>query len=311
MHKYRVSFLACLLLAGSAGAMPAAPLGMYLGPGCVGVKRVESFGKWLGRKPERASDFFSDHSWLEMAKAAERSTRCWTPTGFAMSFALPMLPRDKSSTLARGAAGEYDQHFVKIAEILVRNGQANAVVRVGWEFNNTWFVWRADTDPVAWVAYWRRIVTAMRSVAGANFKFDWCTAWSEGKIAPTEVYPGDAYVDIIGMDVYNTSWNPRTPQERWLLKLNAPYGLKWQKEFAAARGKPVSFPEWGTGTRPDGRGGGDDPYYVRKMAEWIASSNVAYHNYWDFPAPDFNAILSDGSKPEAAAAFLETFGGPR
>jgi hypothetical protein len=297
--------------AGAAPALPTAPLGVYLGPGCIGAGRLPAFEQWLGRRPERASDFFSDHSWLELVKAAERSALCWAPTGLPMSFGLPMLPRDKSGTLAGGARGDYDKYYVQVAETLVRNGLGESVIRIGWEYNHAWFTWRAAGEPQLWVAYWQRIVTAMRSVPGAKFKFDWCSGWSKGQIAPPEVYPGDDYVDIVGMDVYNGSWNPHTPQQRWQIKLNGPYGLTWQKEFALAHGKQISFPEWGTGTRPDGHGGGDDPYYIRKMAEWMAAAPVAYHNYWNFTAPDFNAILSDGSQPESEAMFLKLFGGPR
>jgi len=45
------------------------------------------------------------------------------------------------------------------------------------------------------------------------------------------------------------------------------------------------------------------------MAQWIATGDVAYHSYWDYPAPDFNARLSDGHQPRAGAAFLERFRG--
>mgnify|MGYP002147242797 CR=1 FL=1 len=34
-------------------------------------------------------------------------------------------------------------------------------------------------------------------------------------------------------------------------------------------------------------------------------------DYWDYTAKDYNGRLSDGSKPEASAAFLSAFGGAR
>jgi hypothetical protein len=70
----------------------------------------------------------------------------------------------------------------------------------------------------------------------------------------------------------------------------------------------MSFPEWGTGTRPDGHGGGDDPYFIQQMASWIASANVLYHDYWDYPASDYNAKLSDNHQPNAGAMFRQLFG---
>jgi hypothetical protein len=289
----------------------AETLGTYLGPGCNGTVRLPSLGQWLGRDVRRHSDFLSQVSWNEMVKAASRGAKCWQPTGRAMSIGVPMLPQQTDVMLAEGARGAYDRYFTQVASAFVQHGLGQATVRLGWEFNHEWFVWRADRDPAAWVDYWRRIVDTMRAVPGAAFAFDWCPAWGTGKVAPERVYPGDAHVDVIGLDIYNTTWNPTTPEPRWRIKRDQPHGLAWHRAFAASHGKPVSFPEWGTGLRPDGRGGGDDAYFIEQMAAWLATSDLAYHNYWDYKAPDFNARLSDGSKPAAEAAFVRLFGTPR
>jgi hypothetical protein len=44
------------------------------------------------------------------------------------------------------------------------------------------------------------------------------------------------------------------------------------------------------------------------MHSWITGANVRYHNYWDYPAYDYNAQLSNNSKPKAGAAFRQLFG---
>jgi plasmid stabilization system protein ParE len=285
------------------------PLGTYQGAGCDGLKRHPRFSEWLGRKPDLVVDFFDATSWDKLESSANWIAKCWSKTGIHASFALPMLTKNSSDTLADGAAGKFDDVFRRVAKTLVNNGYADAVVRIGWEFNGSWFPWAAAKDPEAWKAYWRRIVTVMRQEPGAKFRFDWCPNLGRDSIPPDAVYPGDAYVDIIGADVYNQTWvTPRpSPEKIWDHLVNQSYGLKWQRQFAAAHGKPVSFPEWGTGNRPDGHGGGDDPYFIERMAEWIASGNTAYQSYWDYPASDYNAKLSDGSKPAAAAAFLHRF----
>ena len=120
--------------------------------------------------------------------------------------------------------------------------------------------WAAKNDPQAWIVYWRRIVTAMRSTPGANFKFDWCAAGGWSEFRAENVYPGDEYVDIIGLDFYNNLGEKRavTPQERWNIRKQAPHGLDWHRRFATAHGKPMSYPEWGTGRRREGHGGEKD-----------------------------------------------------
>jgi hypothetical protein len=307
-HLVVAVLLACTLAPAAADTSPESSLGFYLGPGCNGTARVPKTEAWLGKRPVRGLDFFSNVSWTEMIAAAGRSSRCWKATGLAMTFSVPMLPKDGVSTLEEGASGAYNQHFVKVAQTLVQNGYPDAVVRIGWEFNHSWFPWRAGKNPQAWKEYWRQIVTAMRSVPGARFQFDWCPAWGKGEVLAEEVYPGDEYVDIIGLDIYNVSWTPRDHLSRWDLKRTYVNGLQWHRNFAASRGKPVSFPEWATGKRPDGRGGGDDPYFMQQMTQWLRDSNLAYHNYWDYDAKDFAGTLSNRSMPNSEAEFLKVFG---
>ena len=53
----------------------------------------------------------------------------------------------------------------------------------------------------------RNIVTSMRSVSGANFKFIWNPIDSSISSCPgvhlENLYPGDSYVDAVALDVYD------------------------------------------------------------------------------------------------------------
>lgn len=295
-----------------AGVTPAAavPIGVYQGNGCDGVKKLENFKSWYRRSPDYVIDFFAMDSWESLQGDATWAVRCWAKAKMTVIFSVPMLPRG-GATLAEGAAGKFDDQFKKLATLLVDNGYGSAVIRLGWEFNGGWYPWAAKQDPQNWVKYWQRIVTVMRAVPGAAFKFDWCSAQGYQQIPADQVYPGDAYVDIIGRDTYNQSWNPatQTPEQRWAELLNESYGLNWLRDFATKRGKRISIPEWGTGTRPDGHGGGDDANFISQMAAWMEQHNVIYHNYWDYPASDYDAQISTGKQPEAAKAFLKAFRG--
>jgi beta-mannanase len=63
-------------------------------------------------------------------------------------------------------------------------------------------------------------------------------------IAADKVYPGDAYVDLIGLDVYNQSPDlDITPQGRWSYLMNQSFGLKWHANFGGGHRKWISFPE--------------------------------------------------------------------
>ena len=282
----------------------------YQGGGCVGAKRLPDFESFIGQKISLATDGLDARSWRAIYDSVGWGSNCWHKAGKKLSLGLPMIPKDGSSTLAEAATGAHDEVYEHVAKTLVSTGNADAIIRIGWEFNGNWFPWAAAKDPENYVVLWRRIVSIFRAVEGQEFRFDWCPGLGANQVAPERVYPGDDVVDIIGLDVYNAIWpsTPRDPQARWLGYESGPYGLRWQRDFARAHGKPISFPEWGTGDRPDGHGGGDDAYFVRRMAEWIKANPVEYHSYWDYKAGDYDAKISDGRRPLAAAAFKEEFG---
>ncbi|MGC3980681.1 MAG: glycosyl hydrolase [Steroidobacteraceae bacterium] len=286
----------------------AIPMGVYQGNGCDGVKKLTTFTGWFGRQPDFVLDFFAADSWTSMSGDATWTVGCWQKQNMKVVYSIPMLPND-GSTLAQGAAGNFDDKFLALAQLLVSKGYGEATIRLGWEFNGGWYPWAAKKDPTNWVKYWQRIVTTMRSVSGAKFKFDWCSAQGYQQLSPADVYPGDDYVDIIGRDVYNQTWTTGidTPEKRWNEIVTQTFGMNWLRDFAKAHNKPISIPEWGTGTRPDGHGGGDDAYFITLMAKWIKSNNVVYHNYWDYTASDYDAKLSAGAQPLAAAAFVTAF----
>jgi Glycosyl hydrolase family 26 len=285
-------------------AAVATALGVYRGPA---PERVAEFGAWLGKSPKMALDYVDSSSWSTIADPTWAAS-AWSKSPYRVVYSVPIIP-DSGGTLKEGAAGSYNVHFRRLAETLVRLGQGNAVLRLGWEFNGEWMRWSTKYGPGLYAAYWRQIVHTMRSVAGARFEFDWCVSigHSEGVEA---AYPGDGFVDYIGMDAYDTWWNEAERVDvarRWQGMVEQPGGLRWHRDFARAHGKPMTYPEWGLWIRPDGHGGGDNPYYIERMGEWISRNNVAYHMYFEVDAPDGEHRLMTGRFPRGAAAFRASF----
>jgi hypothetical protein len=306
-----ITLIVCFLVLKNVGAQTI-DLGTYQGSGCSGKAKLVAHEAWVGRKVDVILDGPSQASWSAAVSTTRWLSNCWKGQGKTLVMYLPMVPADGTSSLGAGAKGAYDEYFRQIGEILVADGFANAIFRIGPEFNASWFRWSATKDPVTWREYWRHIVEVMRQVPNSNFRFDWNPIVGAGAASPEAAYPGDDVVDFIGADVYNGNWAPQlTPLQRWQALQTAPYGLEWHRKFALAHGKPMTFPEWGTGTRPDGHGGGDDPVFMQQMAFWIKSNPTKYHIYWDYPASDYNGSISDGSQPLAAAIFLKEFGGAK
>jgi hypothetical protein len=255
------------------------PLGVYGGPG--GVSAVRSLGEAIGTTVSYALDYFSDFSWETVTDPIWALTQ-WSRSGDRMIWGVPMLPASGAS-LAQGAAGQYDSHFVALARTLVSSGQGSSTLMLGFDpdqLSNPWSVSTA-ADAAAYVTYWQRIVTAMRQVPGAAFSFEWTLAGT-GPIPPTALYPGGAYVDAVATGVTDTVTAPVATTARWAAISGAPTGPQWFATFAAAHEKPLSIVSLILAPATTPGGGGDDPLFVQQLFAWAAQHQVAIVVVWDF-----------------------------
>jgi hypothetical protein len=296
---------------GAAGSvtLQRAALGVYEGSGA--PSGVTEFAAWLGRRPAYVLDFLARDTWESISQPTWW-LQSWRGAPYTMTYSVPMLP-ERGATLRQGASGAFNRHFRALAASLIEHGQGNAVIRLGWEFNGNWYSWSAVRDPHSFVAYWRQIVKTMRSVPGARFRFDWAPVWGSAVIDPEVVYPGDAFVDYIGLTLFDASWHRgwEDPEGRWEHVMSFPFGLLWHRDFAAAHRKPMSYPEWGLLERDDGHGGGDNPYFIERMHEWLSANrgDIAYHVYFDFSETHGTGlVLPGGVYPRGASRFRELFG---
>ncbi|TZG25850.1 glycoside hydrolase family 26 protein [Sphingomonas montanisoli] len=298
-------------LSGAAAPVSAAPETMvYTGAACNGREKLPRFESVIGRPVEGYVEFLSYGTWPEFSSSLGYSLSCWRDTPYRLVLSIPMLA--VGGDMKKAAQGEYDQYYQGVADQLVKAGQSKAYLRIGWEFNGNWYIWKASKDPEAWIATFRRIAKIFKSTPGSDFQIVWNPNHGRQAIAPDKVWPGDDVVDVIGTDLYNRSYSASdtTPALRWKRQLTEPNGLNWLVKFATAHNKPIALPEWGTGTAKDGSGQPDDPDFIRNVAAWIAANNVVFQAYWDYPAPDYRGLISTGAQPNALAAFKEVFGTP-
>lgn len=284
----------------SSGELSAsgAPLAFtaYVGPGnTTGLRTLEG---QLRYRVETASDYFDDRSWGGISDDQWDIDR-WQGSGFRMTWAVPMLPATSGVTLAAGASGAYDRYFDALAKHLVAAGMGNSILRLGWEFNAPSHPWYAAGQAANFVAYWRQIVRTMRSVPGQSFRFAWNPNRGDdgaGNAAMGNLvsyYPGNAYVNLVGLDVYDVAWvkYPGPAAEFQDMKTQK-WGLDWIASFSSAHDKAMYFPEVGLGwgvSAPNsgpvtGSGplcGGDDPTFLTDMLEWAQSEHANGLVFWD------------------------------
>ncbi|UQS31402.1 glycosyl hydrolase family 26 [Streptomyces fradiae] len=277
-------------------------LGAYLHYGTDGVRRMEELTRWLGGTELRVGHtYLPGDRWSNIAGQVgflEDWAR-WRRERADRMFVLnvPMLELNESRLpdflvrrmLRAGADGRFDQHFRALAERLVGLGVPDTVIVLGWEMNGSTYSHRCGPDPRAWKEYWKRIVTTMREVPGQDFRFDFAPNRGRDAIPWTECYPGDDVVDIVGMDSYD-----QPPGRTFDEQANEPYGLRDHVEFAAARGKPISYPEWGLFRN------GDNPEYMRRMLAWMKEHKPLYHSISDY-CP--HGVWQCGTNPKASEVF--------
>jgi hypothetical protein len=267
---------------GAGGMLP--PMGAFTDSGEEGVRSLAALQTWLGGTPVRVGHTYlpGDH-WesIEGDTGILQPWADWQRAAHGRLFVLNVpMQADNESDLSddevrglirQGAAGDFDVHFSRLARHLVDLGVPDTVIVLGWEMNGATYTHRCGPDPAGWKAYWNRIVAAMRAVPGQHFRFDFAPNRGLDAIAWTACYPGDAAVDIIGMDSYD-----QPADASFFKQVTEPYGLQAQVDFAAAHRKAISYPEWGLFRN------GDDPDYVSLMLAWIAGHQPLYQTITDY-----------------------------
>jgi hypothetical protein len=299
---------------------PLAQMGAFLRSDHDGVRRIDHLRSWLGGTDLRVGHTYLPGDLWSNIEGQPRFLAPWTEWRRARQDRLfvlnvPMLERTEEHVsdavvreeLRKGARGDYDGHFRALARRLVALGVPDAVLVVGWEMNGTTYTHRCGPDPGAWRRYWGRIADVMRSEepvesvdsvdgAGQRFRFEFTPSRGRDAVPWTECYPGDRYVDVVGMDAYDQPHGMSFEEQ-----VAEPYGLAAQVRFARAHGKPVSYPEWGLYRN------GDNPDYVRAMLTWFAEHRPLYQTISDY-CP--HGVWRCSGNPRSSAVYRSLLAGP-
>jgi len=242
-------------------------------------------------------------TWADLLKTPPADPPAITASGAVDSGLLALLndgkPDDTSrgyyessnAALAAAAAGRDNRRFYQLGELLVRDGLSNTIINLSREMNGSWYAWSEQhaprSEPDAFILAWRQIVTTMRSVPGEHFKFLWTIYPGAATVA--ESWPGSAYVDYVGSDIFDWYGGPDNTYPHtasgaldwtlhWQQTLTAkPGGLDWIARFSKLTGKPIIIPEWGLDFHTFG--GQDDIYFLTHMTAWLKAHN-AIGLYW-------------------------------
>ena len=339
----------------SAGSSSTATVGAGLGlyDGLFKPSGIETAATWLGSSASirYAEDFVDATSWTNISEPWQLGG--WKDSPYTMVWGVPMVPCGGPSTQCATNVSDYnevadggaDGYYKTLAQSLVSNGFGSSYIRLGWEFNGTYMGWsicnQEATGLTSWasdfVLAYRNIVTSMRSVSGANFKFIWNPIDSSNVscdgVQLENFYPGDSYVDVVALDVYDGigqatssdaarwedlmngvnagNWTSTAPESINGQKFEG-YGLNWLDAFGQEHNKEIGVPEWGLDdTKQNVGGGGDDAYFVTQMADWIKANATGPAIFWNYADGNLQLDIpsyTSGDTPKATAAFKAAFG---
>ena len=377
------SLLAGLAAAGCAPAAALAetpfPLGVYVGNADASnaaamasfKASLDAHNAVLGAKPKYFNIFTDNRSdpstWASSARFGVRSATLSGSDYFAASSGItpdvgvPMawsgLGNANVADFYRNTiAGTYDSAYKGIVDAWASGGYKTVDFRPGYEFNGSFMVWSPNNskDPAAnqlFVQAFRHIADLLHTegtAQGIDAVVHWNpTAINYTNYAVTSLYPGDAFVDVIGVDQYSTlypldltDWRTSNhvqmankaawaavPENRahYFLYPNATqylptpaldskgWSLAQAITFADLHDKPIAVDETGVGPSGTSIGPPDDPEFPKYLAELLADAEargvtVRNVNIWDAKLSDGDWNFINGSKPLTAAAWHQYFG---
>jgi mannan endo-1,4-beta-mannosidase len=153
--------------------------------------------------------------------------------------ALPLIQLNpRNAPLTRIAAGHYDAYLRQYA-IAVREFGCQVALSFGHEMNGSWYPWgRPDTSPATFIAAWRHIHHIFTTEHARNVIWAWDP--DHGGSKASKWWPGNSYVDWIGIDGY--------------LRPGQTFRLIFRKQLADIRSltsKPVFIAETAVAPGPD------------------------------------------------------------
>jgi hypothetical protein len=281
------------------------PIGVYRGRGC-GVPAVQAYETFLGKTVSFVLDYAmeSPATWAQFEACnltSANDVSAWPSQLGGRQLVLGLSACVLGSTWVTEQGGN-DGHWTALGNRLISLGLGGATLRIGREFNGSWYSWKViEGGQAAYIAGYSHIVNLLKSLPGANFRFMWNPYIGVGNLTTTgteSCYPGDSVVDSIGIDIYDsdstgTNYPPgetirTTAQQQavWTKFLTEWDGLNGWLNLASSHHKPLAFPEWGLRLWNDAgiyRGGGDDPLFINEMAGYIKDNGIAMHAFWEDP----------------------------
>ena len=321
----------------NAGSSTPFPLGAYLGsPNSSNAADEATFEQTYSSftSLEGAAPSFLD-TYIQQTLPIDQwvTNSGWAASSFADSSdaknTTPVIGLPLSSTASGSlgsdqsfqafASGQYDSVLQGVVKAWASEGFTNLDFRPGWEMNLQGYNYAGSTsqDQADWVSAFQHVYTVLHQAASAD-GVNVSVVWNPGVTnygtipATTALYPGNNYVDVVGVDAYSDiypfsdggssptyhDWDTggedtsvaqfiADPVDRmhfW----SYPAATEWNLDsssghsetldsfiqFAKQQGKPFAIPETGAGNTNSGTDVSDDAAYPQWLAQQLTTAEA-------------------------------------
>ncbi|MDO5629521.1 MAG: glycosyl hydrolase, partial [Mobilicoccus sp.] len=294
--------------AGHYGALS----GMHWDSGVYPMNRANEVTAWennRGRKVDVITVFPSRESWNSMHSTWYMDNQR-IPNGFqgTLDVGVPLWPNNGNLATARN--GGYNADWERMAREISAK-YPDAYIRLGWEMNLPGWAHAAYPNTANdWKQAYRHAVNSIRK-GGPELRIAWVPNAGRGQTGTEDArmfYPGDEYVDYIGINSYDW-WPGYTTDANIRQHRDGAYGWNFWLNFAKERGKKFVVPEWGIAPA-NSASGGDNPRYINFVYNWMLENkeHIAYESYFQETMAYIRSDLFTGNSPRASAEYKRMMG---
>jgi hypothetical protein len=238
------------LAAAPAAAQASIQLGVYTPGAPAEAKPLSEYAEMVGRQPDIVMWY------RDLGQPLMYSNEIKNLGATGQTPLVTWEPYEQS--LPEIASGSDDKYLHEAAAVAKSWGKP-MMIRFAHEMNGNWYPWGASsatstTSSSSYISAYRHVVDVFRADGAQNVKWVWSPNVQEAtKYQMTPYFPGDDYVDYVGLDGYNWGTNNGESWQTFEQVFASSYATATQ-----LTGDPVIVTETGSS-----EAGGDKAAWIR------------------------------------------------
>jgi hypothetical protein len=271
-----------------------------------------TFGTWRGSPVEIGTTWVNDPALYPIGPKISGCGGCGEWAGFAGPLSISASPSNWQGWAAE-AGGANDTFWTQLARNArtLRAGKGQVYLNPYYEFNGDWMPYsvarttqgQADFQK----AFARTSAILRKEFPGVKVVIN----PAAGRTVPDAMWPAPSAFDVVGIDTYN-EWPFCGTASCTGTQISRVEVLRLQ---AAARSKPIAFPEWGnSAVASSAGGGGESPAFIDAFHGYLSehagtgAGQVLYETYFNITGYTQRfELYPNTAQPQTAARYVQRF----